>query len=539
MRSSTPLICAASPRLSLAVARQSSLSDQGKKLDGDDIKQNIVEAKKEPNFVTKQLLIYERVVPLANDTHSDVSIADDNRYQFARKLNSAPLLAIEFLHAALDHPIVFAKNGDNIFPAAILGLRPDRNENLTHDGHWNDSYIPAFFRRYPFVFTNDEASEDNNFILAIDEAAPGLNRNGDGQALFDSSGNRTPYLQNRLDFTAEYQRQYHQTRALCIHLQNLGLLEDYTAHFTYWSGRPGSLTGFNIINRERLSSLSKLDTSDLLEKGVLEILFSHLASLSHLERLSAFASREGGSQLKPRALQVTAELLPEALHLKSQLESISTHSPLVAHSRKISAGFASESRVLLTINKKDLKPGTDLSAIASIIGTAAPQELIQYWDLAQCVHLGLDFEDPLRGSVKKLYLEFPLDRTPEENLVYIAVKVGNAELLHRYERISDPSDLIEALCGSQDLRTVAKVIAEHSTFLLKVSESGSDRLSLDMNLADSSPTPRVEEAIDRLIQLIDPLAERSRHWPSHVALGRSASGSLFVTLYGWPSADCP
>jgi len=511
----------------------------GKKLDGDGIEPDTRTIAKESEFVTKQLLIYERVVPLANDTHADISLSAQTRYQFARKLNSVPLLSVEFLQASLDHPIVFAKSGENIFPAVILGLRPDRNENVTYDGHWNESYVPAFLRRYPFIFTNDEAAEDSQFILAIDEAAQEVNRNGDGEALFDSSGNRTVYLQNRLDFTVEYQRQYHQTQALCSHLSNLGLFEDSTAHFTYWSGRPGNLSGFSVINRKKLSALGKADTCDLLEKGVLEILIAHLASLSHLERLSAFASREGGSQLKLRAFQARSDLPPEALHLKSQLESISTNPPLAAQSRKISPGFVSEGRILLTINRRDLRSDVELADIATIFGAELPEEIHQHWSLAQCVHLGLDVEDPLRGSVRKLYLEFPLDSMPEKNLVYLAVKVGSGEFLHRYERISDPSELISTLCGSLDLQSAVRIIAEHSTLLLKVSEAGSDRLSLDMNLADSSPTPAVEEAIDRLIQLIDPLAECTRHWPSHVALGRSANGSLFVTLYGWPDADCP
>ena len=456
--------------------------------------------------MTKQLLIYERVVPLANDTHADISLSAQNRYQFSRKLNSVPLLSVEFLQASLDHPIVFAKSGENIFPAVILGLRPDRNENVTYDGHWNESYVPAFLRRYPFIFTNDEAAEDSQFILAIDEAAQELNRNGDGEALFDSSGNRTVYLQNRLDFTAEYQQQYHQTRALCIHLSNLGLLMDSTVHFTYWSGRPGSLSGFSVINRERLTSLKKSDLTDFLEKGILEILFAHLASLSHLERLSALASREGGSQLKSHEPQAKYSLSPEALHLKSELELISKNPPLTAQSRKIRSGFISESRILLTINKNDLRSGVELADIAAIVGADLPEELNKHWDLAQCVHLGLDVEDPLRGSVRKLYLEFPLESMPEKNLVYLAVKVGSGEFLHRYERISDPSELIIALCGSEDLQNAARVIAEHSTLLLKVSEAETDRLSLDINLADSSPTQAVEEAIDRLIQLIDPLA---------------------------------
>lgn len=58
--------------------------------------------------------------------------------------------------------------------------------------------MPAFLRRYPFVFSsNDDAS---TFTLCIDEEFDGLNQDGRGERLFDSEGERTQYLQNVLGF---------------------------------------------------------------------------------------------------------------------------------------------------------------------------------------------------------------------------------------------------------------------------------------------------------------------------------------------------
>lgn len=489
--------------------------------------------------MTKQLLIYERVVPLESDTHADISLTERNNYKFARKLNSVPLLSIEFLQAALDHPIVFAKNNENIFPAAILSLRPDRNEHISYDGQWGESYIPAFFRRYPFIFTNNEDADDDNYILAIDEASHAINRRGEGEPLFDKNGNRTAFLQGCLDFTAGYQKQYNQTQFLCKHLAGLGLFEDTVANFSYWSGQPGNLSGFCIINRQRLAELDEENVRDLLNKGVLEIIFAHLSSLYHLERLSILAAHEGGPQLPPRETNQNSNLPEDAAKLYEDLKIITNQPPLIARSRKINVAKSSESRVLFTFNSQAFDPKTGQKDVAKIFDDTLPDEFQRLWGEAQSIHFGIDADDPLRGSVRKCYIEFPLGAGPIEDLVYLAHKVGNTKHVHRYERIVDPTSLIMQICHSPELHDIVKIIAAHASLLLRVSEDASERLSLDMNLADRPPTPAVIAAIDRLIQLIDPIAEATRHWPSHVAIGRSADGSLFITLYGWPDAECP
>ena len=46
-------------------------------------------------------------------------------------------------------------------------------------------YIPAFVRRYPFVFAQDK--EAKNFILHVDERFEGMNEAGRGERLFDST----------------------------------------------------------------------------------------------------------------------------------------------------------------------------------------------------------------------------------------------------------------------------------------------------------------------------------------------------------------
>ena len=232
--------------------------------------------------MSKQLLIYERVVPLSSEAHRDVSVKALDTFDFARDLNSVPLLAAEFTSAVPDHPIVFAGQGEAIFPAVLLGLQDSQNLCVDAAGTWTGGYVPAFLRRYPFVFSQD----GGNFTLCVDETYPGLNREGRGEHLFDSEGNRTQYLQTMLTFVQQYQAQFERTRLFCQRLVALDLLEPAQARFTTPDGRAGTLNGFTTINRERLKAIPEEALKEMFATDELELCFVHLHSLQNISRLA-------------------------------------------------------------------------------------------------------------------------------------------------------------------------------------------------------------------------------------------------------------
>lgn len=239
--------------------------------------------------LTKQLLIYERVVPLSSETHRDVSVKMSGSFDFARDLNSVPLLAAEFAAAVSDHPIVFAGQGEAIFPAVLLGLQDGVNLSVDAAGNWTGGYTPAFLRRYPFVFSQNEG----NFTLCVDEAFTGLNRNGRGERLFDADGNRTQFLQTMLSFVSQFQAQFERTRLFCQRLVALNLLEPAQARYNLPDGRSGTLSGFMTINRERLKAISEDAMKEMFATDELELCFIHLHSLQNVSRLGNNTPAQG------------------------------------------------------------------------------------------------------------------------------------------------------------------------------------------------------------------------------------------------------
>jgi len=230
--------------------------------------------------VTKQLLIYEKATPVTTQKHGDWAIKPGSGYNFAGGINSVPLTTVEFANSASEYTIVFTGEGDQIMPAVILGMRDQENLYLQDDGAWDARYVPAFVRRYPFVFASSE--DGKTFTLCVDEEFEGCNTDGKGERLFDADGQQTQYLKGVLAFLQDYQAQFERTRAFCRKLQELNLLEPMQAMVTLSTGEQSSLAGFMGIERERLKALSGEQLAELAATDALELAYLQLHSLRNL-----------------------------------------------------------------------------------------------------------------------------------------------------------------------------------------------------------------------------------------------------------------
>jgi hypothetical protein len=239
--------------------------------------------------VSAQLLIYESAVPVSRTRHENLSVQVGDDYSFSRTVNSVPLIAVEFPHAAAEYAIVFAGNETAVMPAVILGLRGNENLYLSEKNSWDAKYIPAFIRRYPFVFSSQDGGK--TFTLCIDERFAGFNSEGKGQRLFGEDGKPSGYTENVLKFLKEYQAQFQRTQAFCKKLQELELLEPMQAQVTTGRGEKLSLSGFMAVSRERLKKLSGDTLAQLAITDELELIYLHLQSMRNFnlmrERLAA------------------------------------------------------------------------------------------------------------------------------------------------------------------------------------------------------------------------------------------------------------
>jgi len=265
--------------------------------------------------LSNQLLFYSQAVPVNSHKHKDLYIKAGNTYDFAAKVNSVPLTTVEFRPACQEYAVVFAGQGEAVIPVAVLGAEIDRNYFVDAQGAWDARYIPAFVRRYPFVFSSSE--DGKNFALCIDEDFVGCNTEGRGERLFDAEGNRTQYLETVLSFVQEYQVQFQRASAFCKRLNELDLLEPMQATFTPPGGERQNLTGFLAVNRNRLKALEDDVLLAMARGDELELIYLHLQSLQNFGRM---LNRVGAKAGQPAAAEGETSAAPiegvesEALH---------------------------------------------------------------------------------------------------------------------------------------------------------------------------------------------------------------------------------
>lgn len=246
--------------------------------------------------MASQMLIYESAVPVSSARHAAWSVEVGRDYAFSKSVNAVPLMAVEIPNATAEYAVVFSGTDEAMLPAVILGMRGNENLYLSTQGDWQAKYLPAFVRRYPFVFSG--SADGNTFTLCIDESFPGFNQKGRGERLFDEEGKPTTYVENVLKFLEQYQIEFRRTQAFCAKLRELDLLEPMRAQADLVSGERVSLTGFMAVNRDRLKALPGDALAELAKTDALELLYLHLQSMRNftgmMDRLGAKRSAEAG-----------------------------------------------------------------------------------------------------------------------------------------------------------------------------------------------------------------------------------------------------
>ena len=233
--------------------------------------------------MSTQLLVYEKAVPITHGRHGNWSVEVGNDYSFSRRVNSVPLMAVEFPHATAEYAVVFAGAGDTVIPAVILGVRADENLYVSSEGKWQGKYVPAFLRRYPFIFSGSD--DGKTFTLCIDEGFAGFNQSGRGERLFGDDSKPAPYVDNVLKFLQQYQREFNRTQAFCKKLKELNLLEPMQAQLSLDTGEKRLLTGFSAVDRARLKTLSSGVLAELAKSDELELIYAHLLSMRNLDEM--------------------------------------------------------------------------------------------------------------------------------------------------------------------------------------------------------------------------------------------------------------
>ena len=241
--------------------------------------------------ITGNVLFYKQPEPLNVEQHRGLGVTRmDGPFGFAKEGHAIPLTVGEFPLAAVTGPIIFV--GDEKLPIAVMGLNPGDNMFVRPDGLFEPGvYIPAYVRRYPFVFANDSAN--SQMVLCLDRQAEFVTEGGD-MAFFDEKGEPTDYTKNCIEFCQNFEGERSRTNSFVQLLKDLDLFETKTASFTPTNedgtaGEPQKIADYFGVSEEKLNKLPPEKLVELRDNGALSQIYAHMLSLVGWDRLIALA----------------------------------------------------------------------------------------------------------------------------------------------------------------------------------------------------------------------------------------------------------
>jgi hypothetical protein len=226
------------------------------------------------------------LVELSRAEHSELKINPDLAEASASRQHLIPIVASEFRKAAIQYPIVFAKNPETgRFAAFVLnGLEPE--ENLFWSGTKLDvAYVPLNIRRRPFfVGTADTSSAASGNVLCIDIESSCLTASGQ-KSIVDTDGSDSPYLKEILSIIRELVEGQNHTTGFINTALSLDLLCPILLDIVLEDGKSLHVEGLYSVDENRFRSLGKDKVELLWNERVMDLFYSVIISTGQIINL--------------------------------------------------------------------------------------------------------------------------------------------------------------------------------------------------------------------------------------------------------------
>ena len=253
--------------------------------------------------ITGNVLFYSKPEPLNPEMHGKLGLKQVARpFAFAKAAHIVPLNVTEFALYALSGPVIFI--GEERMPVAVLGLNAGDNMFVAEDGAYEVGvYIPAYIRRFPFVFANDQQREQ--LVLCIERGTELVGENPDSP-FFDEKGEASEYTKNCMQFCNDYEVERRRTESFVQLIKDLDLFETRDAGFQPMNpdGTPGErqlIAEFYSISEEKLRNLPAEKLKEIMDNGALAQMHAQLMSLAGWDRLIAIQMNRQAQAQAPQA----------------------------------------------------------------------------------------------------------------------------------------------------------------------------------------------------------------------------------------------
>ncbi len=252
-------------------------------------------------------ILYTKVEPLAPALHDGLGLKRiDQPLLFAAGAHAVPLNTIEFNFALKNYPIVFA-GADVPMPVAVFGMQERENLFVSQDGKWlENAYIPAYIRRYPFIFGQNQ--DQSQLTLCIDRGSPLIGESPDFP--FFENGQASDTVNKAVEFCKTFHQHHMATQKFGRIIKELDLFANQQVTMRAPNGDQHVVGTYLAIDEGKFNELKDEAYLLLRKSGALPFVYMHLSSLSNWQVLSQRRQMILGAPFPPNA----PKLPPEAAH---------------------------------------------------------------------------------------------------------------------------------------------------------------------------------------------------------------------------------
>lgn len=238
--------------------------------------------------MSNSLDLFKQPRALDSAAHRHLRYDPAQPYHFAAQQLFAPIVSSEASKIAREYAIVFSDQSTSL-PMALLGRARGSNAYVRESGHWMARYVPAHFRRYPFVMAESvkdggagEGAAAVEHILVIDADSPHLSPDR-GEALFTEDGQPSGVLDNVQRVLIAIEHDSQRTLQLIAELEAAELLVERQVVVGSKLGQPVGLQGLRVVDFDRLDALDPQTIANLQRSGALALAYAHRVSLANLQ----------------------------------------------------------------------------------------------------------------------------------------------------------------------------------------------------------------------------------------------------------------
>jgi len=222
-------------------------------------------------------------IPVNKETLAKKRLKPLSSFNFLAEQPVVEVVAGEFSSVAATYPIFFLEREGNYQPVALLSLISGQNIFVEPDGTWSGYYIPAAFRRYPFMVGSVTVDGKPTMSLMVDED---LISDTEGEPLYGAEGAdeaETP-VGRAVRLISETDRHHVATSALMSQLKEFGLIRNSDLEVTL-AGQKRNVTGLFGIDEKKLQELPDDKFLELRRSGALSLAYIQMLSVGQTQRL--------------------------------------------------------------------------------------------------------------------------------------------------------------------------------------------------------------------------------------------------------------